>query len=679
LSRHNPSRLYLAPRYYADKCPPDPAKSRSKGGTGFKYTVGTLTLATIATVGYAAYDKDFRKWMGNNVPYSDEFFKVLLQEEATYLEQLQKCYENLKSLIYDSIFGSSKETKTKEDEKLKLQITQKEEHKKDYKLAEIDKPSPEEDVQKLPATHPKNLMDLENRISAAAVTAVASFSEATSAIRDYSKNVYIVIEHSMENLGPDVWDQVKDLVAKKEEAVKKAETAANEALSGIEKMKNLFKSGVTSVSDDVVDKANRNVDRILKAVEDAKKEFEEEKKKTRITEMYWNKVEEARKYFEEELKILFPSIKIHEKEMKLGENELDLFIHYAVKNILYFQKELKKLETIGEERLREAINKADDVSLVRAKVDSELDKESRELEQEFQKRALQLRAEGETEVRQQLRRQAQAHSDHIADVLAVKEAEMERELRRVQDEKIAAEKAEYKMQLAAMLGRMRGIDDALRARAENDKHARQAQLLWSACQSLHRSLKNILPGVPWQQQLKPLKELIDNVSKAASSEDELVCVVVTGIPTEAKERGVYTEDAMRERFLKVEHLARRLALVPEEGGSLPLYLLSYLQSFLLIKAVNPMPAAELADEPVDISQLDTYDILERARYWMDRGDFNMTLRYMNQLRGASRCVAREWMNEVRILLETQQAANTLMAHAASSGLLVKFTCGEEIN
>lgn len=54
---------------------------------------------------------------------------------------------------------------------------------------------------------------------------------------------------------------------------------------------------------------------------------------------------------------------------------------------------------------------------------------------------------------------------------------------------------------------------------------------------------------------------------------------------------------------------------------------------------------------------------------MDRGDFAQTLRYMNLLNGAPRCVARQWMEETRILLETQQAANTLMAHAASSGLM----------
>lgn len=57
------------------------------------------------------------------------------------------------------------------------------------------------------------------------------------------------------------------------------------------------------------------------------------------------------------------------------------------------------------------------------------------------------------------------------------------------------------------------------------------------------------------------------------------------------------------------------------------------------------------------------------RYWLDRGDFAQTLRYMNLLEGAPRCAARQWMHETRILLETQQAANTLMAHAAANGLM----------
>lgn len=47
----------------------------------------------------------------------------------------------------------------------------------------------------------------------------------------------------------------------------------------------------------------------------------------------------------------------------------------------------------------------------------------------------------------------------------------------------------------------------------------------------------------------------------------------------------------------------------------------------------------------------------------------MTLRYMNLLGGAPRCVARDWMNEVKILLETQQAVDTLIAYAGAIGLV----------
>lgn len=46
----------------------------------------------------------------------------------------------------------------------------------------------------------------------------------------------------------------------------------------------------------------------------------------------------------------------------------------------------------------------------------------------------------------------------------------------------------------------------------------------------------------------------------------------------------------------------------------------------------------------------------------------MTLKYMNLLKGASRSVAREWMNETRILLETQQAIDVLLAYAGAIGL-----------
>ncbi|CAD1476785.1 unnamed protein product, partial [Heterotrigona itama] len=95
-------------------------------------------------------------------------------------------------------------------------------------------------------------------------------------------------------------------------------------------------------------------------------------------------------------------------------------------------------------------------------------------------------------------------------------------------------------------------------------------------------------------------------------EDPLVKAAIQGIPEEAAKRGVFPEDILRARFLKVEQVARRLAMVPEEGASLPIYFLSYLQSFLIIKNANPIPQYEIEDKPIDVNKLNTYDILHRA-------------------------------------------------------------------
>jgi hypothetical protein len=66
----------------------------------------------------------------------------------------------------------------------------------------------------------------------------------------------------------------------------------------IEKLKNIIRSGLDNVSNELLEKTDRNIERVLTAVADAKRELEEAKGKANITEKYWDKVEAARKFFE---------------------------------------------------------------------------------------------------------------------------------------------------------------------------------------------------------------------------------------------------------------------------------------------------------------------------------------------------------------------------------------------
>lgn len=81
----------------------------------------------------------------------------------------------------------------------------------------------------------------------------------------------------------------------------------------------------------------------------------------------------------------------------------------------------------------------------------------------------------------------------------------------------------------------------------------------------------------------------------------------------ALSRGVYPEEALRERFVKVDQLARRLALVKDDKSKMPMYLLSYLQSMFILTPANAISKEELKDDIVDFEKLDTHDIMNRAR------------------------------------------------------------------
>ena len=93
-----------------------------------------------------------------------------------------------------------------------------------------------------------------------------------------------------------------------------------------------------------------------------------------------------------------------------------------------------------------------------------------------------------------------------------------------------------------------------------------------------------------------------------------MAIILENLPREALDRGVYPEDALRERFFNVEKTARRVAIVPEEGANLPMYILSYLQSVFIMRPDNPISDEEIQNKKYDFSKLDTYDILNRARY-----------------------------------------------------------------
>lgn len=668
-------------------------------------------LAGGGVVAYAKYDNEFRKTLVTNVPALEPVLKALLQEENP-LDEVSKKLDEISGTIsgYTSSitgFFTGGEEEKKPEKKVDLPPVTRSKSvyvpvpspplQKPESMAEkatapkpsaapapVAKPAPSKAAPTQAAAAaaprpvvsssseevPKSIGDLERQIDIAAATAIKEYGKAVQVLKNYTEEVKKVVDESVDKLDTSSWVLLSNRTNARDTALKAAEDAAEQARENIEKLHHVLNGKDLKCSDELKNKARENIAAYLEHLKKAKEDVYKARDLANLGEKYWKKVETARNFFIDEIESLFPGINLSEKKLSISKEDLDLFIVHAFTQVVAHQKELQKLQIEGDQQLKralEAVRGTDQSEAVKAQLEYEIAKERRELNLQNQRKLLAIRADLERNMRSQMKRQSEAHTDHLADALTQKEVEMKRKFQRELDEKITTEQAAYKLQLAAMLGKLKGMDAALKERADAEKSAHQAQALWGACQSLWASIRSGQPGKSWREQLRPLKDEISAVGRAAEG-DELVGVVLKGLPETAKNRGVYPEDALRERFIKVEEISRRLALIPAEGARLPMYFLSFLQAALIARPDVPISKDELENKPFDFSKLDTYDILNRARYWLERGDLVKTVQYMNLLQGAPRKAAMDWLNEARLLLETQQAASTLMAHAASSGI-----------
>lgn len=225
----------------------------------------------------------------------------------------------------------------------------------------------------------------------------------------------------------------------------------------------LSKVAIANNHDEVV-RSRKKIKKLWNHINHAKDELYKHKDTASVSDKYWHSVEQARNYFIDEIEGIFPGLNLSENKLNLSKEDLDLFIVHAYSHVIAFQKELQRLQTDGELRLKRAIDSIsgdNSSAALQAQLEYHLEAEKRKLSIENQKKIYQIHADADKQLRLQLKKQAEAHTDHIKDIVARRETDLTRDFKRELEDKLAAEKANYKLQLAAMLGKLRGMDTAL--------------------------------------------------------------------------------------------------------------------------------------------------------------------------------------------------------------------------
>ncbi|KAK2162470.1 hypothetical protein LSH36_98g06001 [Paralvinella palmiformis] len=690
------SRSYSAP-----PPPPQLPPSSKEGGNLFFKLLGFTLIGTGGIIGYAWYDEKFRSTVEQRLPYSEKTFKYIFQYLPSSRESTPERTESLAASpeeIKQFSLVKKKDTPSVEDAKPETKIGavtgeqvvggQKDEEAGKDEQTETKEKRDDKELDKAMenAALESILRAVLAETESAVVIAVEMQTAATKATHDHTKKLRQVMDSEGED-SDNEWLAAVAAFSAKSGTLAQAESATENARLQLEKFRTVITDG-RSNADTRDNNILLNSEEKLTALTSDLNQAITQNAKAQGEACVMTKYRELLRKSRDQLKKELRSITTADKDSKMTEQQLNSLIAHAHRRIEQLQHSLEEHQKGEQNRIEAALEKQRQLDEEMAK--ERIKKEHKILDASFELVAdqweLDQRVEFELELRQQLSRQAAAHSDHLTNVLKVNEKKLTENFEEILANSLDEQRLQFQRDITGWIAKLKGFESALDARAEVREKLRKSQELWLACERLHSIVKNgpdvsdillSLHGddnhdndhaVDPEDNRARMKPLLDEFIAVldASANHPLVTSILDSVPDEAIHRGVCTEQELKQRFQKVHRSCRRVALIDESGGSLYKYIVSYMQSLLILS----VPLSH--SDRVDLSELDVYTILDHAKYHLDQGDLESALRFMNLLTGEPRKIASDWIKEARLLLETRQITDILLAHASVDGLGALF-------
>ncbi|OCK89919.1 uncharacterized protein K441DRAFT_618808 [Cenococcum geophilum 1.58] len=177
----------------------------------------------------------------------------------------------------------------------------------------------------------------------------------------------------------------------------------------------------------------------------------------------------------------------------------------------------------------------------------------------------------------------------------------------------------------------------------------KTQHLVVAVEAVKTTLEKADAPKPFTTELAALKEI--------AADDPVVAAAIASINPAAYQRGIPTASQLIDRFRRVAAEVRKAALLPEDAG-VASHLASLAMSKFLFKKSGLAVGA------------DVEAVLARTEVLLEEGDLDGAAREMNGLDGWAKVLSRDWLGEVRRVLEVRQALDVIATEARLQTLLV---------
>ncbi|EXJ96168.1 hypothetical protein A1O1_01294 [Capronia coronata CBS 617.96] len=146
--------------------------------------------------------------------------------------------------------------------------------------------------------------------------------------------------------------------------------------------------------------------------------------------------------------------------------------------------------------------------------------------------------------------------------------------------------------------------------------------------------------------------------KLVADGDPVVDAAIASINPAAYQRGIPNQSQLIDRFRRVANEVRKASLLPENAG-----VASHAASLVLSKVLFKKQGHPTGD--------DVESVLTRTEALLEEGDLDDAAREMNSLSGWAKLLSRDWLADVRKVLEVRQALDVIETEARLQCLRVE--------
>ncbi|KAL6250427.1 MICOS complex subunit mic60 [Rhinocladiella similis] len=146
--------------------------------------------------------------------------------------------------------------------------------------------------------------------------------------------------------------------------------------------------------------------------------------------------------------------------------------------------------------------------------------------------------------------------------------------------------------------------------------------------------------------------------KLAAEGDPVVDAAIASINPAAYQKGIPSQPQLIDRFRRVANEVRKASLLPQDAG-----VASHAASFVLSKVMFKKHGQPTGS--------DVESILTRTETLLEEGDLDAAAREMNSLQGWAKVLSKDWLGDVRKVLEVKQALEVVETEARLQCLRVE--------